>query len=248
MGLFFLRLMKTSDGFGHIKHFIRLSLVISPLVFVALTSVAQPSAVARKKKPYNYIFTAGYMFVNDNEEKFNNLLVGTNSWNFAPYPAYLSVNKFLRKGLSHQYLASFTPYRPNIIVNDTSNVKGFLASVDYAFRIDPNRYIKSMPREIDPFVMFGGGITYRQIGVGSLTPHLNMNLGIHFWFTKNWGLELQAVGKLALLPDIYTTRKDYFQLSAGVSYRTIPSKKYTKSKKRYKWLNERQRYRTRDTR
>ncbi|MEY4604480.1 MAG: hypothetical protein RIT43_1772 [Bacteroidota bacterium] len=240
--------MNAVKGFGHNQVCTRFFLVLGVSLLCALMSVAQPSAVNRKKKPYNYIFTAGYMFVNDNEEKFNNLLPGTRSWNFAPYPAYISANKFLRKGLSNQYLASFTPYRSNVIVNDTANVKGFLASIDYAFRIDPNRYIKSMPKQIDPFVMFGGGITYRQIGAGSITPNLNLHLGIHFWFTKNWGLELQGVGKLALLPDIYFTRKDYFQLSAGISYRTIPGKKHTKSKKRYKWLNERQRYRTRDTR
>lgn len=211
--------------------------------------VAQPSSVNRKTKPYNFIFTLGYSCVNDNEEKFANVFGAPNSWNFAPYPSLLSVNKYLRRGFSQQCFLSLTPYRPGTIVNDVVSTGGFLAAMDYAFRIDPNRFSRKDERRISPFIGVGAGLTFRKTNSFSLTPTLNLNLGLNIWFTGSFGLELLGTGKLAIAPNIYVTRNDYLQFSAGLSYRTFPQRKNTGNKKRrHKWINERHRYRTNDRR
>lgn len=221
-------------------------LVFLELISFSQITTAQPTAQSRKKKPYNLIITGGYAVVNDNEEKLPNLFDVQGSWNFAPYPSFLSINKFTKKGISKEGIFTYTPYRSQAIVNDSSNISGFLASANYNYKLSLNQFVK-MSQDFDPFIAFGGGGTYRYIDQGSLSITANLTLGLNYWFSKNWGVQIQSIGKLALVPGIYKTRLDYIQYTAGVAYRTIPKKKNKRPKKRYNWTKERNRFKRNNT-
>lgn len=210
--------------------------------------LAQPAAQKRKKKPYSWILASGYAVVNDNEEKLPNLFDVQGSWNCAVYPSYFSINKYARKGFSHEGLFSYTPYRTEAIVNDNLGIKGFLASANYAYKLNFNQFIRTIPEDIDPFIAIGGGLTYRSFDLGGLCATTNLHVGLNLWFSKHWGVQIQGIGKLALVSDVYRTRQDYIQFTGSVTYRILPSKRYKRDKRRYKWIHERQRYRKGDTR
>jgi len=209
---------------------------------------AQPANQNRKKNPYSWIYSIGYVVVNDNEEKLPNLFDVQNSWNYAMFPSYFSINKFSKKGFSNEVVFTYTPYRTQAIVNGKPGVRGFLVSANYAYKFNVNQFVKSMPRDIDPFIAVGGGLTYRAIDSGGLTATANLHLGINLWLTKHWGIQAQGIGKLALVQDIYTTNKDYLQFTGGVMYRTLPRKRYVKDKRRYGWTREHNRYKKGDSR
>lgn len=223
-------------------------LVMLVFVLVADLCWTQPANQNRKKKPYTWIFTGGYVIVNDNEEKLPNLFDVQGSWNYAAYPSYFSVNKFLKKGFSNEGVFTYTPYRNEAMVNGKSGVDGFLFSANYAYKFSVNQFIKQMPKDIDPFIAVGGGLTYRFADSGGLCATANLHLGMNLWLNKHWGIQAQGIGKLALVKDIYTTPRDYVQLTAGISYRTLPRKRYVRDKPRYGWTRERNRYRKGDSR
>lgn len=208
-------------------------------------SYAQPTAQGRNKKPYNYILTAGYVFVNDNEDKLFSLSDATSSWNYAPFPSSFSINKLARKAVSNEGVFTFTPLSPKTIVNDSTGLKGFLASANYALKYNFNQVLNLIPEELDPFVAVGIGLTYRYYGSANLIATSNLHLGLNLWLSKHWGLQFQGIGKLALVSEIYASNKDYVQFTAGLNYRTLPRKKYAKHKKRYSWTRQRNRYRKR---
>ena len=228
----------------------RMSIALCVLITVFSISVcySQPANQNRKKKPYTWIFSGGYVVVNDNEEKLPNLFDVQGSWNYAVYPSYFSINKFAKKGFSNEGVFSFTPYREDAIVNGKIGTDGFLASANYAYKFNINQFVKNMPQDIDPFIAVGGGLTYRFADSGGLCATANLHLGINFWVSKHWGVQAQSIGKLALVQDIYTGPRDYVQFTAGVTYRTLPKKRYNRDKRRYDWTRERNRYKRGDSR
>lgn len=223
-------------------------LIMLLILFLADMCWSQPANQSRKKKPYTWIFTGGYVVVNDNEEKLPNLFDVQGSWNYAVYPSFFSLNKFAKKGFSNEGVFSFTPYRTEAIVNGKTGQDGFLASADYAYKFNVNQFIKQMPQDIDPFIAVGGGLTYRYADSAGLCATANLHLGINFWLSKHWGIQAQGIGKLALVQDVYATSRDYVQFTAGISYRTLPKKRQSKDKRRYGWTRERNRYRRGDSR
>ncbi|MFO0495428.1 MAG: hypothetical protein ACK50Y_07855 [Flavobacteriia bacterium] len=239
-----------NHSFGLKINFLGSKGIFIPVFLVLFSScqtlLAQPTAQSRKKNPYNWIITGGYVVVNDNEEKLPNLFDVQGSWNFAPYPSFLSVNKFSKKGISNEGVFTFTPYRSSVIVNDSVGVNGFLASANYNYKLSLNQFIK-MSQDLDPFMAIGGGFTYRSIDEGSLSITANLTLGLNYWLSKNWGLQVQGIGKLALVPGIYRTIMDYVQYTAGLAYRTMPKKKNKRPKKRYEWTRERNNFKRKNT-
>jgi hypothetical protein len=239
-----------NHSFGMKVDFLRSKVILLSLFLVIISCcqiiLAQPTAQSRKKKPYNWIITGGYVVVNDNEEKLPNLFDVQGSWNFTSYPSFLSINKFTKKGISNEGVFTFTPYRTSAVVNDSSGVKGFLVSANYNYKLSLNQFIK-MSQDLDPFLGIGAGFTYRNIEEGSLSITANLTLGLNYWISKKWGLQVQGVGKLALVPGIYRTRMDYIQYTAGVDYRILPKKKSKRPKKRYEWTQERNNFKRKNT-
>lgn len=211
-------------------------------LFYSKLCLSQPASQTRNKKPYSYIFSVVYVFVNDNEEKFQNLYDGSNSWSYVNFPSYFSLNKFSKKGFSNEGFFSFSPYRNNVIVNGSANVRGFLATANYAFKFNINQFVKIIPEDIDPFTSIGTGLTYRHLDFGGFCATANLHLGINFWLSKHWGVQSQGIGKLALVPDIYTSNQDYIEFTVGLCYRTLSKKRYTRDKRRYGWTREKHRY------
>jgi hypothetical protein len=247
LGLFFaLILMNHTATASFSKYHVAILCVVGlTLVFC---SWSQPANQSRKKQPYTWIFSTGYVVVNDNEEKLPNLFDTQNSWNYSVFPSYFSFNKFSKKGFSNEGFFSYNPYRSDAIVNGRSNVEGFLATANYAYKCNINPFIKIIPQDIDPFVAVGAGLTYRYADSGALCATANLHLGINFWLSKHWGLQAQGIGKLALLQDIYTSNQDYIQFTVGLCYRTLPKKRYNRDKRRYGWTREKNRYKRGDSR
>ena len=102
-------------------------------------------------------------------------------------------------------------------------------------------------RWIEPYLIMGLGYTFRT--AGTETPHiptLNLGAGLNFWITKNIGIQIQSTGKLSIYPFFIGTDANYFQHSAGISYRWHSNKKNKSSfdKKRYPWTRDNKRHKS----
>ena len=72
---------------------------------------------------------------------------------------------------------------------------------------------------IEPYLSFGMGLTYRKPLEKKVSATVNLALGTNIWVTNNIGIQLQVMGKKALAVDLFKTPYNYFQYSAGVVYR-----------------------------
>lgn len=211
-------------------------------------SLAQPSSINRKKNPYRWMFGISWSVIDDDGNAFGNLFDYQGSWNYLPYPTRLSVDKYIKKGWSLEGMAAYNTYTSSKLINDTTGVSGIFVSGDFHVKYSFNRFLPTSSKWFDPYLTGGLGVTYRTVRANPLNPSVNLGLGMNFWLTKRWGLQLQTVGKLALVSNIYNSDADYIQHTAGIVYKMQPMKKgYKQSKSRYKWVHGKQRYKRKNS-
>lgn len=119
----------------------------------------------------------------------------------------LSVGKYIDDGFSIEGALS---------VNNIDNNNGFTVpsksfiAFDGSLKYDLNNLIGETSF-FDPYVLVGGGYTWvDEKGAGTL----NAGAGANYWFTENFGLNLQVVGK-HVFNDFFLS-DNHWQFSAGV--------------------------------
>ncbi len=220
---------------------------ITILFFVVLNSYAQPSSINRKKNPYSWMFGLSWNVVDDNGDAFSNLFDVKGSWNYLLYPSRISIDKYLKKGWSLEGMVAYNKYTAGKLINDTTGLSGIFVSGDFHAKYSFYRFMSSR-KLLDPYISFGLGATYRQVMSSPITPTFNIALGANFWFSKSWGFQIQTMGKLGLVSDIYTSNTDYLQHTVGIVYRKQPKRKHSRNnKKRYGWTKETTKYKKRNS-
>lgn len=193
------------------------------------------------------MFGVSWSVVNNNEEKLPNLFDVKGSWNYLLFPSRISIDKYIRKGWSLEGMVAYNQYSQNKIINDTTGLSGFFVSGDFHVKYSLNRFM-TYAKWFDPYCSAGIGFSHHSPLERTLTPTANLALGINFLFTKRWGIQVQALGKLALVSDIYVSKMDYFQYTAGVVYRKQQAKRRARhTKKRYGWIHERKRFKRKNS-
>ncbi len=220
---------------------------IALLCLFVSNSLAQPSSINRKKNPYSWMFGLSWNVVDDDGQAFSNLFDVKGSWNYLPYPTRISIDKYLKKGWSLEGMVAYNKYTSSKLINDTTGLSGIFVSGDFHVKYSFYRFF-APTKWFDPYLSAGIGVTYRQVMSSAITPTCNIALGANFWFSKSWGLQVQTMGKLGLVSDIYTSKTDYLQHTVGVVYRKQPKRKHSRNnKKRYGWTKETQKYKRRNT-
>ncbi|MEY3238160.1 MAG: hypothetical protein RI883_2261 [Bacteroidota bacterium] len=227
----------------------RIRFYIAMIVFCLFVSnsFAQPSSINRKKNPYSWMFGVGWNVVDDNGQAFSNLFDVKGSWNYLPYPTRISIDKYLKKGWSLEGMVAYNKYTSSKLINDTTGLSGIFVSGDFHVKYSFYRFF-SPTKWFDPYLSVGLGVTYREVMSSPIAPTCNIALGANFWFSKSWGLQVQTMGKLGLVTDIYVSNTDYLQHTVGVVYRKQPKRSHSRNnKKRYGWTKETQKYKRRNS-
>jgi hypothetical protein len=222
-------------------------LSIFALLFMLSNVIAQPTSINTRKNPYKWMFGVSWNVVDDDGNAFTKLLDYQGSWNYLYYPSRISIDKYLRKGWSLEGMIAYNSYTKSKLINDTTGVSGIFLSGDFHVKYSFYRFFAPM-KWFDPYVSAGLGFTYRQVRDVPVTPTCNIALGANFWFSRSWGIQIQTMGKLGIVSDIYRSDSDYIQHSIGIMYRKQPSKKPNHfNKRRYGWTNEKQRFKRKNT-
>jgi hypothetical protein len=212
--------------------------------FISTVATAQPSIIKTRKNPYKWMFGLSWNFINDNEEKIDNLGDVSRSWYGMYFPTRLSADRYLRRGWSWEVMAAYNQFKPKHIINESSGRAGTFLSTDFHMKFSPYKRINS--KILEPYISAGLGVTYRSRFVkGAITPTANLAVGANLWLSEQFGIQLQAIGKLAISDKIYVTKNDYLQLNAGFVFRKGPSKKSNHfDRKRHNWTNKKHRYKS----
>lgn len=77
-------------------------------------------------------------------------------------------------------------------------------------------FAKLLPTEfwLEPYVLGGMGYSFREISRNNRF-NLNFGAGTYFWLDSNWGIDLQAVGKVTMKKDLF----NYKQNTLGLVYK-----------------------------
>lgn len=209
--------------------------------------MAQPASLTKKQNPYKWMFGLGWNVVDDNGEAFTKLFDYEGSWNYLYYPSRISVDRYLRKNWSWEAMAAYNEYTDSKLINDTTGLEGMFISGDFHIKYSFSKMIGI--NWFDPYISSGLGFTYREVRSDAITPTVNVAFGANFWFSKRWGMQIQTIGKLGLVEDIYDSNTDYLQHTIGVVYRKGPSKGKNRpnNKKQYKWTNDKQKFKRKNT-
>jgi len=188
------------------------------------------------------MFGIQWSAIDDDGNKFGNIFNVNQSWNLKPYPTMLTVDRYILYGWSAELALNYGQYAGNRIVNDSMNVTGLNLSADLHAKYSFYNLYAPNARWIDPYVMLGGGITYRTGTGDTFAPTVNLGGGVNFWFVNWMGIRLSAVAKFAVAPTFWDTPNNYLQYNAGIVFRT-PDQKVNSynNKRRHKWTSKRSR-------
>lgn len=217
------------------------------ILVISYQMSAQPASLTTKKNPYKWMFGIGWNVVDDNGHTYDKLFDYEGSWNYLYYPSRLTVDRFLRKGWSWEAMGAYNEYTSSKLINDTTGLSGMFISADFHFKYSFRRIVPI--KWFEPYMSAGIGFTYRDVRLEPLTPTVNVAFGGNFWITKKWGIQLQTIGKLGIVSDIYNSNTDYLQHTVGIVYRKDGSKKSRNNfnKKQYGWTKDKQKFKRKNT-
>jgi len=152
------------------------------------------------------------------------------NWAIAKTPFYLSADAYIDGQFSVETMVSFNYFTDGTLMDgqtilgedEGGNDAGY-AAVDVALKYSFGELLDS--NVFDPYLTVGAGIShfgdYTTKENPSLTVvkedifTLNAGLGMNFWFSSNWGVNLNAAGKWG----IATTYTNHIQGRLGVLYK-----------------------------
>lgn len=185
----------------------------------------------------NLFFGFGFNIVEDNGNLFGNT-TGP-SLNFSnPYNFYVEYN--VNNKISIFGNLSFNKYVAGKSIDSRIVLKGSKASY-VAFDIGSHFYFRKKLDNytFEPYFSFGMGYTnigtYKSFYVGSTKVYeppaigrltINAGFGANYWFSSEWGMNVNLMGKIGLGSDRFKTKYNYdyvsnqIQFSFGVVYST----------------------------
>lgn len=218
-------------------------ILLSFLISCSFATFAQGGYLKFKGfKPYKWMFGVGWNVVDDDGHDFSYMFDYKTGWNFLPYPATLSVDRYLKKGFSIDATLAYNMYKADKEINLVRNKPGTFFSVDIQGKYSFYQFLQPT-QWFDPYISIGIGATYRTSYAQTVVPTTNLALGMNFW-VKNFGLRLQTSGKLALVGNIYASDADYVHHSVSILYRVQGKEKRDKSfnNSKHGWVHKKSKY------
>ena len=171
----------------------------------------------------------GVNALNNSDAQFEDLATGDH-WAIAKTPFYLSADAYIDGQFSVETMVSFNYFTDGTLMagqtilgeDEGGNDAGY-AAVDVALKYSFGELLDS--NVFDPYLTVGAGIShfgdYTTKEKPSLTVvkedifTLNAGLGMNFWFSSNWGVNLNVAGKWG----IAATYTNHIQGRLGVLYK-----------------------------
>jgi len=231
--------------YGHIFDKMQQSLNIKLLLIslvVCTVSWSQPYHWYGQPKPYKWMFGLGWNFVEDDGREMCQPFDVAQSWNGLSYPTRLTVDRYLKYGLSVEFAGAYTNYTSGKLINDSTGYSGMFLSFDlnckYSF------YNLIPPRWLDPYASLGVGMTQRSAFENPYAATGNIALGVNLFVWKGLGINLQTSGKVALTGEFFGSG-NYLQHSIGLVYKINPEGRNNSfNKRQYKWINKKEKYKS----
>ena len=199
----------------------KIVLIIAVLGFFISNIHAQSNSSWRSGKQvndvydHNFGFSIGVNIVEDGNQIFGGFLNPSEYWNFSR-PIYLNAEYFLNNKFSFNAMFSLNQYKAGKQIDLLYILEGQEASY-FAFDLGAKLYFRDWfnSYKFDPYVLAGFGYTtigaYQGIPVDEFAPDqsvvvvpsigrmtLNAGLGFNVWFSQNWGMNLNMIGKWGL--------------------------------------------------
>ncbi|MCO5260191.1 MAG: hypothetical protein M9916_08615 [Crocinitomicaceae bacterium] len=216
----------------------RCILVVILLLFISPKSYAQSDYLKfRPYQPYTWMVGLGWSIIDNDGGTFQffNFMKG---WDAEFYPAVISVDRYIKYGMSAELTLSFNQFRGNKTVNATSNA-GIMFMTDIAFKYSAYQFISKKVSWLDPYIGVGMSFTLNTATAPHAYPTFNVPFGTNFWIDRNWGIRLQADAKFGLVPNFYFTNGNYMQYMASVLYRFQKmDRNRSNDKPRYPWVRK----------
>ena len=171
-----------------------------------------------------WVFGVGINIVDDSATPFSDDILNiSNTWNMVPYPSQLSLGRAFKNGLGVKAIGSYNKYKVGKKIDGQINqVERDFFALDAMVSYDLNKIVGETGW-FDPFIHAGAG--YTSIGeIGRTTA--NVGFGFNTWFSDNWGLNFNTMGKWGLGDAEKSTKQ--IQHSAGVVYRFGVEKEISK--------------------
>jgi len=198
----------------------------------------------------NWTIGAGLNIVDDSGSSSTGISDPSENWNFSR-PFYLSTEFYLNNKFSFMSMLFFNQYTEGKNIDDTIYIiEGHEASY-FAFDVNTKYYFRDLLKSyhFDPYIFLGVGYTnigeykgepidpgnlsfpdYVEVdedgnmivpSIGRLT--LNAGLGLNYWFSDTWGLNLNLAAKLGIGNSEYDSGtpngiSNQFQYSLGALY------------------------------
>ena len=152
------------------------------------------------------------------------------NWAFAKIPFYLSADAYIDGQFSVETLVSFNYFTDGILMDGSTilgtdeggNDAGYFA-VDIALKYSFGKLLNS--NVFDPYLSVGAGLSHFGDYTTKERPSetivsqdiftLNTGLGMNFWFSSNWGVNLNVAGKWG----VAATYTNHIQGRLGVFYK-----------------------------
>lgn len=187
--------------------------LIPVFMFVIIgNSIAQSDYLKfRSYQPYTWMIGAGWSFVDNDGRSHSHFLDIGNAWLLNPYPAHITVDRYLKHGISLELAASFNQYSGKIVNQTVSS--GMMFSTDLTCRYSFYQFLQPT-RWFDPYLGIGVGATLSS----GFYPTANGVVGVNFWI-KNFGIRLQGAVKFGIVPKFYYNNTNYLHYTASFLYR-----------------------------
>ena len=183
-----------------------------------------------KRSPW--IFGAGWNIVDDNGNPGR--IFNFSDWNMKSYPSAIRVEKYYQDGFSFVFKGSYNQYNGGKIINSEAGVSSTFLAFDLESRYnfcelyDINSEWFNFTSEVfDAYGAFGLGYTMRSTEKVGGASTFNFGIGLHTWVYGNWGLNMEAMGKLGINGNFWSTPANYTQYSFGVIYKLGNRKRLT---------------------
>lgn len=184
----------------------------------------------------------GWNFVEDDGREFCQPFDVAQSWNGLPYPTRLTVDRYLKYGLSVEFAGAYNNYTAGKLINDSTGYSGMFLSFDLNCKYS---FYNMMPGTwLDPYASLGVGMTQRSAFEDPYTATGNVAFGVNMFVWKGLGINLQTSGKIALTGE-FLGSGNYFQHSVGLVYKITPQGRNNDfNKRQYKWINKKTKYKS----
>ena len=183
------------------KHFLILLLTVT----VSFTGVIAQKTLNRElyAEEGDWIIGVGVNVVDDSGLIFKELFNAKDNWNFGT-PIQATIEYRASSYGSIQASFSMNKYNEGKKINGEIVMEGGEATY-FAFDINAKYSFGEKWNTVEPYLLLGGGYT----NIGEYTTDLgtteekgrgtiNLGLGVNYWFTGKWGINLNLLGKIGM--------------------------------------------------